>query len=580
MFDFAGKAAQKTLEQALEAFVMIDHENRVIEYNDAAERLWGYSRREVIGKNVAMLVPPEHRGSHDRYVDRHRETGENRIVGSFREVEIERKDGSRVWVSLSLSGIKRGRKQYYSAFVRDISAEREARETMYQTLEQALDAVVSIDEHNHVTFFNAAAETLWGYGRDEVIGRNVSMLVPAVHQARHDQYVQHNRDTGQDRIVGTSREVQIERQDGSLRWGLLSLSKVKVGEHITYTAFLRDITAEVVRRDEMKMLSLVADETENSVVITGASGRIEYVNNGFERMTGYALDEIKGRKPGEFLQGEATSQETITRIRDHLARQEPFYDEILNYNKSGEPYWISLSISPVMDQAGRLEKFISVQADITETKLHALEASTRLGAISETLMMLEFSPNGHFERANPLFESRVGTHALQKAGETVWGEMTPAEYEALSSEGRVSVRSSIDVDGRKPLSMDLMFCALRNFKGETTRIVAFGIDVSDRHEAVRQTLNSMQSVEEASDNIAGIVETIGQIADQTNLLALNAAIEAARAGEAGRGFSVVADEVRQLAQRSSQSAEQISQLVAETRKKVDQLSKSMQQIDN
>jgi PAS domain S-box len=72
---------------------------------------------------------------------------------------------------------------------------------------------------------------------------------------------------------------------------------------ITYTAFLRDITEEVERREEMRMLSLVADKTENSVVITDNEGRIEYANNGFTRMTGYTLEEVQGRKARQFPAG-------------------------------------------------------------------------------------------------------------------------------------------------------------------------------------------------------------------------------------------------------------------------------------
>ncbi len=95
-----------------------------------------------------------------------------------------------------------------------------------QVLSQALDAVVSIDEKNLVTFYNAAAEQLWGFKREEVVGKNVKMLVPHAIQHQHDGFVNANRDTGQDKIVGTSREIEIERKDGSKVWGSLSLSKV------------------------------------------------------------------------------------------------------------------------------------------------------------------------------------------------------------------------------------------------------------------------------------------------------------------------------------------------------------------
>jgi methyl-accepting chemotaxis protein len=571
-------SADQTLDQSLIAVVMIDERNRIKRYNRAAEALWGYSRAEVINRNVAMLVPQEHRDRHDGYVDHHRKTGEDRIVGTSREVEVERKDGSRIWVQLALSQVKVGRKKYYSAFVRDVTAERRARQMMNQTLEQALDAVVCIDEHNNVTLFNKAAEALWGCSREQALGQNVKILVPQIHQPRHDEYVRRNRETGQDRIVGTSREVDIERFDGGHRWARLSLSKVMVDGCITYTAFLRDITEEVERREEMRMLSLVADKTENSVVITDNEGRIEYANNGFTRMTGYTLDEVQGRKPGSFLQGEETDPDTIDRIRQHLRDLDVFYDEILNYNKAGEPYWVSLSISPVLDERGRPDKFISIQADITETKREALESEVRLKAISESLLMVEYSPEGRFASANGYFTKRSRNRAEQVA-QALWQQLEPQQHAQLREKGELACKLSVTLADGDPLTLDMRFCALRDFKHKITRLVGFGIDISDRRVAVTQTLQAMSSVEEVSDRIANIVTSINQIAEQTNLLALNAAIEAARAGEAGRGFSVVADEVRSLALRSGESAREIGQLVEETHSRVNELSGAMRKID-
>ncbi|MCD8512472.1 MAG: PAS domain S-box protein [Nitrincola sp.] len=80
------------------------------------------------------------------------------------------------------------------------------------------------------------------------------------------------------KIVGTSREVKIERKDGSMLWGQLSLSKIKLREKTLYTAFVKDVTEEVARRTEREMLSLVANETDNSVIITDPYGLVEYVN--------------------------------------------------------------------------------------------------------------------------------------------------------------------------------------------------------------------------------------------------------------------------------------------------------------
>lgn len=223
LFSFGSSESGQALEQAIIAIITINEQNNVTFFNAAAEKLWGYTTNEVLGKNVAMLIPSQLRQHHDGYVNSHRTTGQDKIVGSSREVQLQHKDGHKVWVQLSLSQIRVKGKKHYTAFVRDVTKEREARETMFQTLEQALDAVVCIDEHNNVTFYNAAAARLWGYQRDEVLGQNVKMLVPKVIQSQHDSYVNANRTTGKDKIVGTSREIKIERKDGKVLWGQRAL---------------------------------------------------------------------------------------------------------------------------------------------------------------------------------------------------------------------------------------------------------------------------------------------------------------------------------------------------------------------
>ena len=162
-------------------------------FNAAAERLWGLAAEDVLGRNVRMLVPGEYREQHDQFVNANRETRIDKIVGTSRDVHVERADGTKVWANLSLSRVDLGDRIHYTAFVKDIAEQKRAQEFVWQTLEQALDAVVAIDHQNCVTFFNAAAERLWGFDRKEVVGENVRMLVPQEFRADHDGFVNANR---------------------------------------------------------------------------------------------------------------------------------------------------------------------------------------------------------------------------------------------------------------------------------------------------------------------------------------------------------------------------------------------------
>lgn len=474
---------REALDNAIDAVVSIDQHNKVIYFNPAAERLWGYSKDEVLGNNVNMLVPGTIRAAHDGYINRNRETGKNVIVGTSREVQLQRKDGQMVWASLSLSRYQLGRHIGYTAFVRDITAEHNMRETINQTLEQAIDAVVTIDEDNTVTFFNQAAERLWGYDRSEVLGQNVKMLVPHQLQASHDGYINANRDTGKDKIVGTSREVPVFRKDGSKLWATLALSKVQLSGRIIYTAFLKDVTAEVARREEFRLLSLVANRTNNAVIITDTEGRIEYVNPGFCELTGYTAEEVQGKIPGRFLQGEQTDPQTVARISEYIARREAFYDEILNYDKHGTPYWISLAINPVFSEQGKLEHFISIQANITETKSKALEFNTRLDAIGASFVVAEWDQNGKLNYTNDLLNKVMQlsnaapaqnplAQLLTLLGEADWRKLHQGE----------SLKQDLDLSGMTahPVWLDVTFTPIMDVNGRLSKVVMYGSDISLR----------------------------------------------------------------------------------------------------
>lgn len=123
-----------------------------------------------------------------------------------------------------------------------------------------------------------------------------------------------------------------------------------------------------VQEAEARKLAIIAARTDNAVVLTDARGCIEWVNDGFTRLTEYRLEEVKGLKSGSFLQGPETDPATIQAMRSQLELKQSFRAELVNYSKSGRAYWIAIEVQPICDVTGEVTSFMSIESDVTERR--------------------------------------------------------------------------------------------------------------------------------------------------------------------------------------------------------------------
>jgi len=128
------------------------------------------------------------------------------------------------------------------------------------------------------------------------------------------------------------------------------------------------IYGKILIQDELKKASLIAQETDNAIVITNRKGITEWVNPSFERITGYTLEDLKGSTPEELLYGPETDPETLQEICEAKQKKIPIEVELLTHHKSGKPLWIRTQVQPVFDGQGELSRYICIQRDITEQK--------------------------------------------------------------------------------------------------------------------------------------------------------------------------------------------------------------------
>ena len=138
------------------------------------------------------------------------------------------------------------------------------------------------------------------------------------------------------------------------------------------------------RREYFRRLELIVQNTTNMVIVTNRAREIEWVNPAYTKVCGWTLEEVKGRNPRSFLHGPATSAPDAMRLGAMLRKGQPVKDfELLNYTKAGKPYWVSLSIEPILDEQGQVSQYVAIQSDVTERKRRDAEMARLLRTLGE-----------------------------------------------------------------------------------------------------------------------------------------------------------------------------------------------------
>ena len=229
--------------------------------------------------------------------------------------------------------------------------------------EHIAEAYIGVDKEWTITYFNGEAERVLQIDRQQCLGRNYWLAFPNAVNSRFDYYLYLALATGQ-----PTRFEALSTRTG--RW--LEARALPTADGLSI--FLSNITDRVTAAKQLEQLALVAQGTDNGVLITDAQGRIEWVNEGFTKHTGYTLADMQGRLPGAVLEGPNTDPAASQAIRAYLRQRQPvpFSITVLNYTKAGEKLWVLLNVTPIYNQEGELTQFISIQQNINAQK--AMEA--------------------------------------------------------------------------------------------------------------------------------------------------------------------------------------------------------------
>jgi PAS domain S-box-containing protein len=359
--------ADTTINNSRSLVIAADESGKVIFVSRSVRSILGYSEEEIMGDNWWKLRTDDPEDNERMKMQVSETTGTTPVYISA----IKTKNKITKWIQWVDTVLEGGIKVGIGL---DVTDRKEIEERYRHIVEAATDIIYTADYKGRFTYINDVTEKLTGYSKEDLLGRHFTDVVSEdyLEEVRSFYAKQFSR-----RTVTTYLEFPIKTPGDKTIWlgqtVRILFDAARPNIIAGFQAIARDITEKKKYEEELEKLSLVASETINGVLICDPDGKIEWVNEGFTRITGYSLDEVEGKLPGDVLAGDRTDISAISVVRDKAKNAEGFHKEFLVYNKAGYEIWLAVSNTPIVDERGNILKQIEIFNDITEKKRYEIQ---------------------------------------------------------------------------------------------------------------------------------------------------------------------------------------------------------------
>lgn len=349
---------------ANDAFFLISKDGSIVEANDKAVEMYGYSATELKGRPFVLLEAPENRMEWNDLLNKLRQD-----TGSVYESMHINRQGHKFFVEISAKIISIQSELFLVAIVRNIEDRKkaelqliESEKKFYALFQQAYDSILILRK-DLIIDCNTRAGKLFNILKEDLVNKSIKDFIAEKNQKILDSFF--DAISNPIEAEGKSFQLTLKKSTGQVFDGELNISVVEIKGEKVAQVFIRDVTERKQFLEHLEKFKRAIENTDEMMMITDAKGNIEYVNPAFEKITGYTLEEVKGKTP-KILKSGVHPPEFYKELWETILAGKSWQGLIVNKKKDGKNYTEEMIISPIKNEKNEIISFVAVKKDVTE----------------------------------------------------------------------------------------------------------------------------------------------------------------------------------------------------------------------